>query len=121
MWKHPSYTEIKKLKKKYRDIFEQAQELVNQWDPVELVSGGAPDDEYDCITVQLIGLLKQGKNQEEIYEFIIHELDDHFDMGIKSIKKEYKENFIAKHTEFSRLLIEWYKKYEESCSDSKKG
>ncbi|WP_422657524.1 phosphotransferase [Paenibacillus sp. EC2-1] len=114
MWKHPSINEIKRLKMKYVDIFDQVQELVNEWDPVGLIGGGAPDDEYDCITIQLIDLLKQGANQAEIFEYIIHELDDHFGMGIKAIDNEYKESFIYKQTEFSNLLFEWYKRYETS-------
>jgi len=59
----------------------------------------------------LIGLLKQGKNQEEIYEHIMIELDDHFGMGIQSIDEEYKEKFIIKQTKFSKLLTEWYKEH----------
>lgn len=108
MWEHPSNTEVKELKKKYGDIYKQFEKRINEWDPIGLISGGAPKDEYDCITVQLITLLKNGKTEVEIYNFIIRELDDHFEMGIDSISEEYKEKFVNKHTRFSKSITEWY-------------
>lgn len=108
MWEHPSNSKVKRLKKKYKDIYPKVELLVNQWDPIGLIDGGAPTDEYDCISVQLIDLLIQGKRSNEIYEFIFHELDDHFGMGIDSITEEYKEKFIKRHTEFSDQITNWY-------------
>lgn len=112
MWVHPSNTQIKTLKKKFNKLYTQLLPIINTWDPIGLVGSGAPDDEYDCITVQLIVLLEQGKSQNEIYEFIIHELDDHFSMGIDSISNDYREQFIKKHKEFSSDLIDWYISYK---------
>lgn len=118
MWVHLSNVQVKRLKKQFHDIFEQVQCRVNKWDPIGLVSGGAPDDEYDCITVQLIKLLKEDKTQEELYVFIIEELEQHFDMGINSVPVEYQEKFIKKQKDFIKSLTEWYKNYKNS--DSKK-
>lgn len=108
MWEHPSNTQVKKLKKHYNELYLRLEPIVNEWDPIGLIAGGAPNDEYDCITVQLISLLKQEKNQNDIYEFIIHELDYHLGMGIDSVNDMYKERFINKHREFSLSLVKWY-------------
>ena len=108
MWKHPSSLEVNKIKKKYKRIFKPMQDHVNEWDPIGLISGGAPEDEYDCLTSQLIILLEEGKTDEEIYIYIIRELDDHFGMGIDSVSEEYKEQFILKHKKFSGFITEWY-------------
>lgn len=116
MWEHPSITAIEKLKQKYKDLYPKVQLLVNQWDPVGLIGGGAPQDEYDCISVQLIELLLQGKKSSEMYDFIVHELDDHFGMGITSIPDEYKEQFIQKHTRFSEQITSWYEQYKSTIS-----
>ncbi|MFD0675256.1 hypothetical protein [Cohnella sp. GCM10027633] len=113
MWEHPSNTKVKKLKEKYKDLYPNVEILVNQWDPIGLIDGGAPKDEYDCISVQLIEFLIQGKKNNEIYEFIVHELDDHFGMGIDSIAEEYKEKFIQRHTKFSEQITNWYEQYKQ--------
>lgn len=108
MWEHPSHKKIQKLKEKYKDLYPQVESLVNEWDPVGLIEGGAPKDEYDCISVQLIELLVQGKSSDEIYEFVMRELEDHFELGIKSIGEEFKEKFIQKQINFSEEISAWY-------------
>ncbi|MNI69637.1 hypothetical protein D3C73_1254000 [compost metagenome] len=108
MYEHISYDQVKMLKIQYNDLYVQLEPIVNSWDPIGLISGGAPKDEYDCLTVQLILLLKEGKRPDDIYEFIIHELDDHFGIAIDSLPGEYKEKAINKHRVFSKNLVEWY-------------
>ncbi|MFD2614157.1 hypothetical protein [Paenibacillus gansuensis] len=110
MWEHPSNTQVKKLKKRYSTLYAQLEPIVNEWDPIGLIEGGAPKDEYDCITVQLIELLQQGMNHNDVFEFIVKELDDHFGMGIRSVADEYREQFIKKHRDFSISLVNWYSK-----------
>ncbi|MNC27505.1 hypothetical protein D3C76_164020 [compost metagenome] len=109
MGEHPSTSQIVILKQKHTGLYPQAEALVNAWDPIGLIGGGAPPDEYDCITVQLLELLDQGKNEAEIYEFIILELYDHFGMGLNSVKEEYLGQYIKKHKDFSSTLTAWYR------------
>lgn len=49
MWEHPSNTEVKKLKKQYHALYIQLEPIVNEWDPIGFIRGGAPKDEYGCI------------------------------------------------------------------------
>ena len=114
MTKHPTYNEKKELKSKYKNMYSQLELIVNNWDPIGLIAGGAPSDEYDCISVQLISMLIQDKNSKEIFDFIIFELDKHFGMGLDSITKEKKEQFMQNQFEFSESLIEWYKNIKKN-------
>jgi hypothetical protein len=68
----------KALKTKYKNDFAAIRELVNAFDPCGLVGGGAPDDEYDCLTQQLIISLYDKKTKTEIRELILHEIEHHF-------------------------------------------
>jgi len=54
------------------------QELINEFDPCCLISLGAPDNEYDCITHQLISKLYNGRSKIELKELILHEIKNHF-------------------------------------------
>ncbi|WP_379152533.1 hypothetical protein [Paenibacillus sp. sgz5001063] len=97
------------LKQKHTELFPQARMLVNSWDPVGFIGSRAPSDEYDCITLHLLELLEQGKQTDQIYEFIIQELYDHFGMGLNSVKEEHIGAYIKKHKDFSSNLKAWYK------------
>ncbi|MCE3201002.1 hypothetical protein [Paenibacillus sonchi] len=108
MGEHPSTSHIAILKQKYTELYPQAEALVNAWDPVGLIGGGAPRDEYDCITVQLLELLDQGKNAAEIYQFILQELYEHFGMGLNTVKEENLGPYIRKHKDFSSAIVHWY-------------
>lgn len=77
---------------------------MNSWDPIGLIEGGAPEDEYDCISVQLISLLREGKDHNDIFEFILHELDAHFGMDINSVSDGFREQFIKKYRDFSDTI-----------------
>lgn len=109
MWEHYSPSEMRILKQKHTGLYPQAKTLVNTWDPVGLIGGGAPSDEYDCITLQLLEMLEQGKQADQIYEFIIQELYDHFGRGLNSVKEEHIGTYIKKHKDFSSNLKAWYK------------
>lgn len=112
MWRHLDPEEIKTIKNENPIMYAVIEKLVNEWDPIGFIKGGAPDDEYDCISVHLINLLKA-----DIYEFIVHELDHHCGMGISSVKPEFMEKFIHKHKRFSERLTEWYKIYCREISE----
>ncbi len=45
-------------------VFEAVQEIVNKHDPIGLVSGGAPDDEYHTEIGQIVSLLRNTSNKE---------------------------------------------------------
>jgi hypothetical protein len=69
---------------RFKRDFKIIQQLINLLDPCGLIKGGAPLDEYDCLTTLLLGGLYQGKSNQEIADLIINELDHHFGAIYKS-------------------------------------
>jgi len=67
------------LKHKFKQDFNQVQKFVNEFDPCGLISGGAPIDEYDCLTHQLLSAVYNGKTKTEIKDLILHEIEHHFE------------------------------------------
>jgi hypothetical protein len=68
----------KDLKNKYKNDFTIVRDLFNSFDPCGLIQGGAPIDEYDCLTTQILSGIYQIKSKQELVDLIITELDQHF-------------------------------------------
>ena len=82
------------LKLKYKDDFEKIQSYVNEFDPCGLIHSGAPIDEYDCLTNQLLSAYYNGKTKTEIKNLILHEIEHHFGTPDLDILVEpYKTHF----------------------------
>ena len=47
----------------YKIVFKNVQEIINANDPVGLVSGDAPDDEYDAEVSKIVILLRDGTDK----------------------------------------------------------
>jgi len=66
------------LKAKYKQDFKKVSFLVNEIDLCGLIKGGAPPDEYDCLTDQILNCLYKRQSRAEIKGLIINELVYHF-------------------------------------------
>ena len=55
-------------------------ELLNTWDPIGVVGGGGPQDEYDCLIAPMLDQMKGGTEPAELAAFLRSELEDHFGM-----------------------------------------
>ena len=53
-------------------------ELLNAWDPIGVVRGGGPEDEYDCLITPMLDHLDGGAESPEVAAFLRFELEDHF-------------------------------------------
>ena len=100
------------LKKKWSEQYKELEIIINDWDPMNLIRGGAPQDEYDCIGTQLLNLLHNGLKKDEVKEFIYRELDEHFDLKLEDIKLEYQQRFIDSVNKFCDDIFKWYSQYE---------
>lgn len=80
----------KDLKINYKKDFSIVRDLFNLFDPYGLIQGGAPVDEYDCLTTQILSGLYQIKTKQELTDLIITELDHHFGTIDKS---QISDNF----------------------------
>ena len=77
----------KEIKKKYKTNFAVLAKLVNSFDPCGLIKGGAPSDEYDCLTEQILSSIYNKKSTQEIKELIIHKVNCHFEMPVEEKHK----------------------------------
>ena len=59
---------------KYDVLFKGIREIINKYDPINLVSGGAPEDEYDGEVIKIIKLLPENKEKlrNDIYKIFIN-------------------------------------------------
>ncbi len=69
--------------------------LVNAWDPVKLLSLGAPEDEYDCFVNGLYSLLKEGATRKRLSAFIQCELSEHFHVVVDQERIGEINNFVS--------------------------
>lgn len=111
MANHLSREEQKAIKKRWLNQYKELEKMVNEWDPVGLISDGAPEDEYDCLSTQLLSLLQQGKQIDEIRTFIFKELDEHFAYKIACLQNTYHERYIQRLDSFCEKMLDWYKSY----------
>jgi hypothetical protein len=90
------------LKHKYKDDFKILQSFVNEFDPCGLINSGAPIDEYDCLTNQLLSAKYNSKTREEIKEIILHEIEYHFGTpNLEILNEPNKTNF---YKDIERLI-----------------
>ena len=73
----------KELKRKFKSDFDKVQSFVNEFDFCGFISAGAPIDEYDCLTSELLISAYNGKTRVEMKDLILHEIEHHF--GIPDI------------------------------------
>jgi hypothetical protein len=59
--------------------------ILNEWDPIP----SSPEDEYDCLTHQIISKLHNGASEKDIEILIGSEIINHF--GIEEEKDTIKE------------------------------
>ncbi len=83
----------KELNSKYKVDFKQLQELVNSFDPISLIEGGAPDDEYDCLTEQILSYVYKKKTKTEMEDLVRHEIEHHFGLVVEEKYSDLKVNF----------------------------
>ena len=58
-----SREEQKEMKRKWLKQYNELELIINEWDPIGLIRGGAPEDEYDCLSTQLLSLITQREEQ----------------------------------------------------------
>jgi len=88
----------KELNSKYKNDFVTLTELINDFDPCGLIKGGAPLDEYHCLTQQLLSYIYNNKTRQEIKDLIIHEVDEQFGMPVE---KKYEVKY---HNQIDKFI-----------------
>jgi hypothetical protein len=102
----------KAIKQKYKADFATIVELVNSFDPCGLIGGGAPSDEYDCLTQQLLSSVYSNKTRQEMKDLIIHEIEHHFGTpDLATLDEPYKTQF---YTDLDKLLNDLDEKFHQN-------
>ena len=84
----------KELKVKYEKDFAAMTEFVNSFDPCGFIEGGAPADEYDGISQQLLSFAYNKKTRHEMREFILREIEHHYETpDFTAMNETYKRKF----------------------------
>ena len=84
-------------KEQSRARWRELRNLVNDWDPVHLISEGAPEDEYECVVGPLIRLFEQSSPSGNIASFLECEFEEHF--GVPGVDA----------TAFAETASAWYR------------
>ncbi|KAF6615083.1 hypothetical protein ACT3XG_17355 [Paenibacillus polymyxa] len=88
--------------------FLELREIVNRFDPVNLVEGGAPDDEHDRLTTEILMLLFQ-ESMDGIRDLLIN-CEIWYGYDPNDIKEEHKERFNRKIERTHKEILNWYAK-----------
>jgi hypothetical protein len=67
-------TEKSEVRRRWREMTE----MVNAWDPVGLLQGGAPLDEYDCLVGDVMRGLERRDSPKQLATFLAAHIADHF-------------------------------------------
>ncbi|MBD8499083.1 hypothetical protein [Paenibacillus arenosi] len=62
--------------------------LVDEWDPLGLLALGAPDDEYDCLTLYLMERCLEDWNRSQLTHDLCSFIEGHFGIGPCMMKRE---------------------------------
>lgn len=73
----------------YRLVAKNVQEIINQHDPVGLVAGGAPDDEYDTEIGEIIAILRTETEKNSLADKINSIFKEAFGNEIEQNKDLY--------------------------------
>ena len=93
----------KALKHKYKTDFTIMTQLVNSSDPCRLIEGGAPVDEYNCLTEKLLRYVYNRMSRQEMKELILYEIEHHFGLPDIAASEPYKSQF---YSSLDKLLSE---------------
>ena len=88
------HTDKFELKTTHKGDFEKVQRIVNDFDPCGFIHFGAPIDEYDCLTNQLLGAAYNGKTRTDIKNLILYEIEHHFGTpDLEILDEQHKTDF----------------------------
>ena len=85
----------------WKTDFGSIRELVNEWDPFNLIKIGSPKEEYDNLSFKILSGLRNGKSDDELKKDLIALLED--DFGFQHQSADYS-NRIRFEKEIEQLI-----------------
>ncbi len=105
----------KALKQKYKADFSILTELINSFDPCGLIGGGAPSNEYDCLTQQILNSVYNKRSRQELKELIHHEIEHHFGtLDLATLDEPNKTHF---NNNIDKLLSDLEDKFYKNTNE----
>ena len=97
------------LKKKHTKYFLLVREIINELDPVGLVEMGAPEDEHDTLTGQVLALIVNDRIKD-VRQTLIDSYD-RYGFGVDKLEEAYKDIFYKQIDKTTVQINNLYKKY----------
>lgn len=97
------------MKEKNPEYFLKIRAVVNELDPIGLIASGAPEDEHDTLTANILELIVH-KKFDEIRDLII-ESYSWYGFNHDDIKDEYMESSNTKLSLIIEKILEINKEY----------
>ena len=97
------------LKEKYTKYFLLVREIINDFDPVGLMAAGAPEDEHDTLTGQVLRSIVNDRIND-IRQTLIDSYD-RYGFGADKIEEKYKDIFNKRIEETTLKINKLYQKY----------
>ncbi len=70
-------------------MYQNVKTVVNAMDPIGLIKGGAPEDEYDLEINKIIELIEQGSAEHELADRIYQIFVNYFTSDLAGEKSKY--------------------------------
>jgi hypothetical protein len=68
----------------------------NVWDPVGLIAGGAPQDEYEMEVGPLLSMLQRGTPASEVASYLVARFEEHYESSItESSARQFAERLVG--------------------------
>jgi hypothetical protein len=68
----------KRRNTRLRKLSRGLQDLIDRWDPVDLLKNGALKDEYACLVGPILSRLERGENPDQLGAWLGSHIADHF-------------------------------------------
>ena len=99
------YDRIKKLCDNDKNIFNGIKDLVNEWDPIDVLWCLPPSDEYDSEAWDIFEIVKEDTTDDKIIEKIDKYFSDYFEAN--SVAQEEQNCFELFKKRLERILWYW--------------
>lgn len=78
-------------KNKYGSRHKLLSKIINSVDPIGLIGGGSPDDEYSDEIAKILSVIKNGNDIKDITDKIYEIFSTSFGSEMAGLKKTYEE------------------------------
>ncbi len=106
----------RKIKEQYGSFYNQVTEIFNRHDPIALIKGGAPLDEYGYEISRILSELKSAESVLEARKIIYEVFDQSFNYGYSAsnLSKRIKidEDFAGTETDYQLIAEEVWAVWE---------